>query len=159
MTEPSGLELWAYQDDLIAGRRPSWWHHCGGQLRLAAATDDRLTLVSPHASLQVHRDDQSFLVTWEIRPTGSVDPYVERTIHVSPAVLGMMFKIDEDRHEEYLWHGQHLVTEYSEQHFVRWHRYLNLIYPGSGQDGDPNLSVYLFDSIRQAAAALVHAAL
>lgn len=39
--------------------------------------------------------------------------------------------------------------------FIRWQDYLNIPGPGTGHDGDPNISIKLTDEIKEAIRALL----
>ncbi len=56
--------------------------------------------------------------------------------------------------------GSWLVGRYGgnsavQSKFIRWGNFLNIPCPGTGHDGDPNVSIYVTDEIREAVRKLL----
>lgn len=138
------------------GDAPVWWHHNGAEMRpLFGGEDKKIEIYSDSALLTISpnehsRDDRDlWLVTWEIRrlsPCG-----INGKTTMSTEALCRAFALAEGTAKSSDWLLQHYGADSAEQErYIRSGDYLNIPGPGTGRDGDPNVSVLLDEDIREA---------
>ena len=139
---------------------PDWWHKHGSKMRLQTtnANPDIILIAGSAASVTVSRHDrhQLWAVGWEI-----VQSQREKS-------QGLTLMDDNDLQRAFgLRHdlgsnGEWMVKRYggttaSQGNFHRWQRFLNIPHPGTGLDGDLNVSVELNDATQQAIRQIIGA--
>ena len=90
----------------------------------------------------------SYRISWRI--TFFQGDYVEGRIHVTAAELRAAFGISEQPCLDNAFADHFLADSAVQGHYIRRGNFLNIPMPGTGTDGDPNISIYLDDEIKQA---------
>ena len=95
-----------------------------------------------------------FYIKWEIRHSASLS--VEGRVAFTREELKAAFAISEESGE---W-GDELIRRYGADSaeagkFIRWRNFLNIPCPGTGEDGDPNVSLEVNDKMKEAIKELV----
>jgi hypothetical protein len=100
----------------------------------------------------VFGSQKEWAVDWEItEPNGKV---VGSTIF-SNTDLALAFDIISGfNHEELA--KRYDAESASQGRYIRWKRYLNIPCPGTGLDGDPNISIWLSEPIKNAVKELLY---
>lgn len=146
----------------MTGGPPSWWHHHGFKMRVTNfdAAKHLLIVAGSAAKLTVSQagepgTDRWFL-DWEVIQT----PYEKTTgrIRLTNDDLSVAFGITtpkvtviEAQHFLFCQYGANAAQQGS---FIRSGEYLNIPCPGTGHDGDPNISIYLDIAMREAVKTL-----
>lgn len=145
-------------------RVPSWWHHHGDKMILTQVAEDKKSFVLEGSAARLEvaytelgDDCKGFLVSWEVRQSRSEK--VNGTVFFTPETLRAAFGLV-DQHSM----GQYcpwLIKEYGgtvayQRYFIRWNQYLNIPHPGTGHDGDPNISIELHQKILDAVTLLLN---
>ncbi len=107
------------------------------------------------AFVRISRVDKrpKYLVDWRVIHSGGLDtPYTGGRIEIDRTELVQMFRISDEHTEDT---DQWLIERYggtvaTQGKFLRSGKYLNIPCPGTGHDGDPNISVFVTDEIRNA---------
>lgn len=147
--------------ELVMGR-PAWFHHHGFKMRVTSfdATKRLLIITDSAAKLVVSQagepgTDQWFL-DWEVVQT----PYEKTTgrTRLTSSDLCAAFgvttpNVDEHQAQHFLFsrYGAETATQAG---FIRWKEFLNIPCPGTGHDGDPNISIFLDIAMREAVKTL-----
>ncbi len=136
---------------------PEWWHHHGKKIvldnreRLPGHAED-IILCSQATNLSItHCEGRR--IRWILRWTivFSCESHLEAQQFIDTRTLEEMFGIRECIYANSRW----LIKKYGgssarECVFLRYKDWLNIPGPGTGNDGDPNLSVYVTEEIRDA---------
>jgi hypothetical protein len=141
-----------------AGSPPAWWHVHGFKMDLQKIDQHMnlhhafLSIGTRVASVQIAADDSgrtmSFSLHWSlIHSRGRVAGTIYMFADVLAAIFGMTDVIPLG--------SESFVTKYKATTgvrgiFLRQGNYLSLPCPGTGADGDPNISLYLTPEIRTA---------
>ncbi len=137
-------------------KRPKWFNPSGDDARLVERRSKKpslipsLTIVTSNGSSQLkirrHTTDRRF---WHVR-------------------WRIFYKNDARLEGELYWTDDHIRSAFGETSLgIFWHvpgsrfarvgNYLNVPWPGTGNDGDPNMSILLNDTIRAAVKKLIEA--
>lgn len=137
---------------------PDWCHHHRSKMRLEATGRDSLIISGSAAEVKISRlPDVTYgewLVEWEI-----IQSPHEKTSG------NLIFSADELRAafgltEQSGLHGHWLIERYggdsaAQGRYIRYKDYLNIPGPGTGHDGDPNVSIHLDGDIKEAILRLL----
>lgn len=136
------------------GDAPAWWHPNG--IRMRPLTDFQhhsLLIFSDSATLTISPDEEScdrdhWLITWEIRRRSPCS--VNGKTRMSTKSLCRAFGLMEGTADS----GQKLLRPYGADSaedgcYIRAGKYLNIPHPGTGCDGDPNISILLDEDIQE----------
>lgn len=133
---------------------PAWWHPNGAKMRPLSDLQHRsLQVVSNSATLTISPDEESrdrdqWLITWEIRRRSLYG--ITARIKTSTESLRRAFGLKEGTAES----GRKFLRPYGadsaeEGRYIRAGNYLNIPHPGTGRDGDPNISILLDEDIQE----------
>ena len=139
---------------------PIWWHHHGSKMRVKTKgiQNDFLVIQGSAAEVVISRAadaNDGWYVVWKINYTS--DTGVSGRTWFSSDNLAQAFG---------LWNGiSHCGSEWmirryggtiAEQgRYIRYKKWLNIPGPGTGHDGDPNVSIELTEEIRKAIKELI----
>src|ERR1700722_2837082 len=138
---------------------PAWWHHHGMKMRVrnrSSVSSTKMVLIEASVAKVLINQYLNFplwTVSWKtIHESGST----EGSIRLSPIELEAAFDLQDLVFEG----GEGLIAEYggtavSPGKFIRYKRWLNIPCPGSGGDGDPNVSIELTEEIKEAIQKLI----
>ncbi len=141
---------------------PIWWHHHGRKIRVdkVNSTHYRLTLAgnAAHLIIESHRINRQdkWLLSWSVTQQ-SIQEGAKGTIIFSTLKLKQAFGLADGVDPSSQW----LVTRYgaesaSQFYFIRWKQHLNIPCPGTGNDGDPNISILIDEEIQEAVRQLIN---
>ena len=137
---------------------PEWWHHHGRKVMLSECdvAAGRMTLAGSAAELKVARakDREGWYVTWKV--THNQLQISEGRLWMDDVDFQGAFGIADIIRVGSLWLAERYGASSATQGlFIRFQRFLNIPCPGTGHDGDPNISIELDDAIRKAASDLL----
>src|SRR3989344_2130736 len=134
---------------------PAWFHDHGHKMRLRHVDVERgmINLEASAASVQIFRGAKEALVDWEV--IYSPGSKVQGRISLSLAQLAAAFEVPWDEHPCGIEYSQWLLDRFGgdcaiQGCFIRFKEFLNIPGPGTGHDGDPNVSVMVDKEIREA---------
>lgn len=139
---------------------PVWYHTRGSKIGVEKF-DDRnklLVLSGSAACVRITRCartvDEGWYVDWEVRY--SQQEKAGGRIVLSSPELSAAFGLTAETGEWSGWLIQRFGAD-SAKHgrYIRWEKFLNIPSPGTGRDGDPNISIYLREEIQHAIQQLL----
>lgn len=135
-------------------RSPPWWHKRGQEMEIGDFEEWKKTLIlsGPCALLSITLvglvPDQGWFLHWEIDHGGGSQVKGTAFLHNEclKAAFGLVKKTS--GYSDIL--RQKFRADCAEiGEYIRTGNYLNIPSPGSGADGDPNISVYITDEMRE----------
>lgn len=129
---------------------PNWFHPHGMKLgsgEVELMEDSSKVLIETSAARLVIRRTRGVCgIYWLVnyRITFEFDSWIERNLVFSTEQLSNAFLLENSS------------IQSEEGYFFREGRHLNLTAPGTGRDGDPNLSLYLSDDFVQILSTLIN---
>ena len=130
---------------------PEWFHMHGNKIRVREADPAKplLVLASNSVEVRIHPHvGQGWDLEYEIRqPDG---PPTKGTFWMCTRDFRAAFRMSDECHETWgapviLQYGGHVAHE---DKYIRFEKYLNIPRPGTGDDGDPNVSIWVDDGIQ-----------
>ena len=123
---------------------PSWYHHHGlkMQVREFHIRKGYLVIANNTASVIINRNREitDYRVSWQI-------------IHSMPdneVATGFLTFSSNDLFIAFGLMNENGLEQKCEGKYFRFKNYLNIPYPGTGNNGDPNISIYLSNEIKEA---------
>ncbi|MCL5006930.1 MAG: hypothetical protein M1153_02195 [Patescibacteria group bacterium] len=139
---------------------PFWYHPCGYHMVVAESLRNKLVVVSKWAKLVVSAykgsGDEKWSVHWEI-DHGRIAGVGGQILFSSEeliAAFGCSERVLASHNELTKRYGADCGVQGK---YIRQLRYLNIPCPGTGSDGDPNISAYITESIRLGVWKLLNA--
>jgi hypothetical protein len=142
---------------------PSWHHHHSSKLsivgfdNLNSAESKMLILKSNVVDIRIHPDSsqKGWVVEYEI--CHSIDSWNKGRVWMSTDNLKTAFGLSDECEE--MW-GQTILIEHGgdvayQGMYIRYGRYLNIPGPGTGHDGDANISICVNNEIKGAVELLL----
>lgn len=132
---------------------PFWWNKNGQKMKVAEEVPGSLYLIIAGSKAQVLVSQESPLwyVVWDI--THSLQEGVKGRVVLNTDELLMAFGLCRTGHKIALSLDWEAVVS---TRFIRSGNYLNIPGPGTGHDGDPNVSIFLSEKIKDAVVNLVN---
>lgn len=136
----------------MAGFGPDWWHHHGTKVRVSNfdQTKKMLYLSASAADIEISVNLSKDLWDVKWRIIFSSESEVNGIVQLTTLQLGTAFALASCHYQSEFGDGllkQH-DAEFGEQgKFIRRGKYLNIPGPGTGHDGDPNVSIRIDDEI------------
>ncbi len=134
---------------------PVWCHfHCSKMIIFKQDNPRKVVVGSSHdISVEISRLDEQYLVYWKIKHCLG---WANGTTLYTSDELRSAFGLSEDSGD----YGGRLIDRFgadvAEQgKFIRWRNFLNIPGPGTGDDGDPNISIDLDAEIKNAIEKLL----
>ena len=136
---------------------PSWYHHHGLKMKVLGLPMKRESLsITNHAALVVIeqiRDAQAnrdicWRIIWQINHSSSDDEAVTGYLEFTNEDLSIAFDLTEQA--ENLNQGNEDGCFTKQGKYFRFKNFLNIPCPGTGDNGDPNISIYLSKEIKDA---------
>lgn len=138
---------------------PIWWHHHGSKVKIIAhgICNDLLLLQGSAAELLIQKRQTGWVLTWRIIHglITSVSGIVILSTDELMAAFGVIHAYATPEQSKWLI-NQHGGTVACQGRFIRYQDYLNIPCPGTGNDGDPNISLELNEKITKAVYELVY---
>jgi len=145
---------------------PVWWHENGYRLRVKelnvdtkvlvlSATAAKLT-ISPH----VLTENKGWDVDWEIVQSYPRQEKANGRVFFFEQQLRAAFYLSDDLDKGDAEVSQWLLDRYGgdlavQGSFIRFKNFLNIPCPGTGHDGDPNISIEITEEIKEAVRQLL----
>jgi hypothetical protein len=141
----------------VAHDGPRWWHRHGHEVKLKDFIPRYKEMIIEGPSTWVRisqRRDPKHLwkVEWQIHhsPLTWAGGYTHFSIHALRFAFGVIETIDTDNP----FYDSHSAHAGQIGEFIRIGSFLNIPGPGTGYDGDPNVSIWITEHMRQAARTL-----
>jgi len=143
---------------------PDWWHHHGAKVqavgidfnnKILMFNASAMRLIIWPTSILPTMSDRSWLVEWHVIQSRASNESVQGRRLFSNDELAAAFGIIEESGD----YGQWLIDRYGAESaepglFIRWRDCLNIPGPGTGHDGDSNVSIKLTPEIKEAVGKL-----
>jgi hypothetical protein len=135
---------------------PKWWHHHGIKMQVKGVEPGKCLLLSSSAALVriMAKESGYWMVRWGVRHS-----HTERTdgqvrfssddVHVAFGLAEMPSEPSNFLFEEY---DAHVARQGK---FIRTQDHLNIPCPGTGHDGDPNVSIEITPELTKAIRQLL----
>ncbi len=139
---------------------PEWFHHHGCKMVVDCFNKDQRSIFikGSAASLEITKmvnpNKNSWLVTWEV--IQSTHTKVNGSTVFSGDELCAAFGLSDETEELSDWLIEKFGGESaSQRRYIRWKNFLNIPCPGTGNDGDPNISILIDDEIKKSIKQLL----
>lgn len=132
--------------------KPIWWHHHGSKIAVVSTDVNTVGLQGSAASLLLIQEGfhRHWLVKWRIQHYGELLGSAVFT----DEELRRAFNLPVDHHPHFqifpVMGERYGADDGIPGKFIRWKEYLNIPGPGTGWDGDPNISIKLTPEITNA---------
>jgi hypothetical protein len=142
---------------------PVWYHHHGRKMKVVEFNEKERRLVieggakiTIRPGTEVQEGGDGWVVDWEVIQHVAYDEAVRGRRQFDNEQLAAAFGLSEKSG----YFGQWMIDQYgahsAEQGlYIRWKRFLNIPCPGTGHDGDPNVSIDIDDEMRDAVRKLL----
>lgn len=146
---------------LEPGGHPQWWHHHGSKIKIDEGSyRGMIILRGSAAQLTItgnpleENGKRQYDLRWIIRQGGSSS--MEGRINISETTLKAAFGFDDSSDVTGRWLiDRYGATSAEQGAYIRFGEYLNIPGPGSGHDGDPNISLEVTEPIQAAVKDLL----
>ena len=141
--------------------KPVWHHHHSRKFHVISPTQEPLELGASAANVVISPDSsKGWIIKYRI--THAFGGFgVDGKIYMTTNELEVAFDLHGRLDDSFVWpSSQWLINRYggdfaAQGSFIRYHRFLNIPGPGTGHDGDANVSIELNDEIKAAVKALI----
>jgi len=141
---------------------PPWFHKKGLEMRLFSRSKSQVVISGSEARTTITKADTlhertvGWFIDWEMVQQYPYGIGVSGRRHFSDEELAAAFGLSdsEGKSGQSLRH-KYLLQSVEEGKYGRTGNYLNIPSPGTGCNGDPNISVYITEEIRKAIAAIL----
>jgi hypothetical protein len=136
---------------------PIWYHHHGSKMRVVEFDEKahRLVIAGSAAKItirpgqEVQEGGNGWVVDWEVIWHFAYDEAARGHRQFSGHELAAAFGLTDDSGD----FGQWVIDRYGahsaqQGKYIRWNEFLNIPCPGTGHDGDPNVSIHINDKMR-----------
>lgn len=144
---------------------PRWWHLHGNKMRVSEKEEDRTNkrLVIKGSAAQVVitrredvKDRKEWLVDYQVTHYVNTD-FAQARVSMGERELAAAFGINETDSGEY---PADILERFggdsaSQGTYIRYRKYLNIPGPGTGHDGDPNVSIEIDDEMKLGVSKLL----
>ncbi len=143
---------------------PIWCHHHGSKMRVVEfdEKEHRLVIAGSAAKViirpgrEVQEGGDGWVVSWEVIQHVAYDEAVRGQRQFDSDELAAAFGLTDNSGDFGQWMLDQFGAHSAEQgKFIRWKHFLNIPCPGTGHDGDPNVSIHIDDEIRDAVQRLL----
>ncbi len=143
---------------------PIWCHHHGSKMKVVEFNEKehRLVIEGSAAKViikpgsEVKEGGEDWVVEWEVVQHVAYDEAARGRRQFDSDELAAAFGLNDKSG----FFGQWMIDQYgahsAEQgKYIRWKHFLNIPCPGTGHDGDPNVSIHIDDTMRDAVRLLL----
>jgi len=143
---------------------PVWCHKHGSKMDVEQLDRENHVLIISGSAAKVtirkastvFPDAEGWFVDWEVVQCRPRDEGVRGRSFFNKKNLEAAFGLSEDSDKFDNWFfSQHGVDAAEQGKYIRWKHYLNIPCPGTGHDGDPNVSIHLDERIQNAVRRLI----
>ena len=141
---------------------PIWCHHHGAKMQVVQFNQEehRLVIAGSAAKVTIRHGSQIqeggdvWVVDWEV--THAHDEVVRGRRRFEKHELLAAFGLTAHSGNFGQWLLERFGADSAEQgKYIRWRHFLNIPGPGTGHDGDPNVSIHIDDGIREVVRQLL----
>ena len=138
---------------------PEWWNQHGHKAQVTHSYKEikTLTISSTAMSVDINQHPKKkglWRVRWRI--DYSMSEMTRGEVYFSSEELESAFGLSEKSGESGNWLIERFGGDVAGQgKFIRWKDFLNLPCPGTGHDGDPNVSIFLDDKMKECVRGLL----
>ncbi|OGZ21141.1 MAG: hypothetical protein A2922_00305 [Candidatus Nealsonbacteria bacterium RIFCSPLOWO2_01_FULL_43_36] len=140
--------------------KPIWWHHRGFKMKLRRSEIPSHTILIEGGAAMVliaKGGHKSWLIDWRVTHYFP-DIKVDGRTFMSNQELAGAFGLEDYISQDSEWLIERFGGSAAIQgKFIRWREYLNIPCPGTGHDGDPNVSIEIDHDIKKAVRDLLSA--
>ena len=142
----------------IRNHFPIWCHHHGWKMKVVEFNkkEKRVSIAGSAAKLVIETGGENsdvWNVRWEIFQSSGKDLGCRE---FKTCELAAAFGLTEDSGDYGQWVIDQFGAHSAEQgKYIRWKHFLNIPCPGSGHDGDPNVSIHIDDEMRSTVELLL----
>lgn len=156
------LHLRSHPPETKMGDIPIWCHHHSSKIRVTGVSllGKALILAGSAASLriayepEIGRPEAPWKLTWEIRQSREAE--VTGVAIFTTEDMRQAFELTDNRPDEENWLLERFGGSVASQgHYIRYGPFLNIPGPGTGHDGDPNISIKIDSEIKKAVRKLI----
>ena len=154
---------------------PVWWHGHGTkmQVEMLDLEERRLVLSGSAAKVTVTKSSsidpeyqRHWMVNWNVIQSVPDKEGAQGGVLFSRGELAAAFMLTNDPEDSafgnarYPSYGEWVVDDFggdsaAQGRFIRWGEFLNIPCPGTGHDGDPNVSVLVDEAMKEAIRSLL----
>jgi len=143
---------------------PDWWHHHGHKMKLKLIDRPQSSLsIEGGATVTIRKIISSglsqkagWIVSWEVIQHMAYDEAVRGKRVFTDEELAAAFGLSERMGQFGAWVIERYGADVAEQGtYIRYRNFLNIPCPGTGHDGDPNVSVYIDHDMRDAVRSML----
>ena len=146
---------------------PVWCHHHGSKMFVELFDQQNRVLVISGSAAEViikkassvypnYPDVEGWFGDWEVVQCRPYETGVRGRSQFSDEDLAAAFGLSDDSGKFGDWLIDQFGADAAEQgKYIRWGNFLNIPCPGTGNDGDPNVSIHLDDEIQNAVRQLL----
>ncbi len=144
---------------------PEWWHHHGIKMRLKSIDHQQKQLVISGSAATViirkapsvnPQTKEGWFVDWEVEHYVPYGIKAQGRCHFTDEDLGIAFGLMVSPIPDERIVDQYGIVSFRQGKYIRLNNFLNIPCPGTGHDGDPNVSIELDEEIREAILKLLH---
>jgi hypothetical protein len=149
------------------GGFPIWWHNHGLKMRVELFDKEKPILVISGSAAKItiknisseypnYPHEEGWLVDWEVKYWAPLELKACGRCNFTKEELLSAFGLSKFTGDN----GDCLIERFGAESaqqgkYIRWKKFLNIPCPGTGHDGDPNVSIYIEEDIREAIEQLV----
>jgi len=143
---------------------PIWYHHYGSKMLVEQLNlQNRVLVISGSAAKviirrasSVYPDAKGWFVDWEVVHYKPYEVGVHGRFQFNDEDIAAAFGLSESSGKYGDWLIKRFGADSAEQgKYIRWKNFLNVPCPGTGHDGDPNVSICLDEEIQNAVRQLL----
>ncbi|MCC7004577.1 hypothetical protein IT397_01525 [Candidatus Nomurabacteria bacterium] len=143
---------------------PIWHHHHSSKMQVEKLDkENRCLIISGSAAkVTIRRASlvipgaKGWFVDWEVVQCRPYEEGVRGRSKFDDKDLAAAFGLSNDSGKFGSWLIEEFGADVADQgKFIRWEKFLNIPGPGTGHDGDPNVSVEISDDIKSAVQTLL----
>lgn len=140
---------------------PIWFHHHGYKMcveKLLSKGNHLLIIAGSAAGVKITRRattvDEGWFIEWEV--VQSQQSKVNGRVVFTADDLRAAFGLSQESGEFGDWLIERFGADSASQgKFIRWKNFLNIPCPGTGHDGDPNVSIHIDEEVQNAIRRLL----
>ena len=146
-------------------RFPIWCHYHGSKMIVKKKLDQQncVLVISGSAAKvtirkasSVYPDAKGWFVDWEVVQHRPYEVGVRGRSWFNDKDIAAAFGLSESSGKYGNWLIERFGADSAEQgKYIRWKNFLNIPCPGTGSDGDPNISIYLDEEIKHAVRCIM----
>lgn len=143
---------------------PNWCHHHGAKMSVESFDPrNKILVISGSAAKitickasSIRPDASGWFVAWEVVQCRPYEEGARGRVQFDDADLATAFGLSNKSGKFGGWLISRYGADVAEQgKYIRWQKFLNIPCPGTGHDGDPNISVHIDEKIKDTVRQLL----